>query len=163
MIRIRQEVQRYLDKHFIVSEELLLWKVHLDICLLFNLTLDAAKSHIISWLSSKTEDSKFLKYEYPYEILNNIFIKCRSVRDSEDGLPTYVIGGDLKIFKIDPYCKLLHVDYTDVWAKISDILREVGGDFTIFDVDTIIVSWAEEKLKIFGYELRLMNYAKFIS
>ena len=70
---------------------------------------------------------------------------------------------DLKIFKIDPYCKLLHVDYTDVWAKISDILREVGGDFTIFDVDTIIVSWAEEKLKIFGYELRLMNYAKFIS
>ena len=106
------------------------------------MTWDEAKSHIIRYLSDKTDNKNLLEYEYPYEFLNKIFSGCTE-KVINKNKTEYVNKEGNWVFELDLKNKYFWVKYSLVWAVFENIYT-----LKYSDIQGIIKSWLYDTFKL---------------
>jgi len=139
---IRYEVQRYLSKHYVINSSIELWRIHIDLINLFNCDSEEAKSHILHYLSDKTDTKELLEYEYPYEFLNAKLSEC-TTRVTDENTTQYINKDGDWIFNLDLENKYFWVKYSLVWAVFENRYTPKYSD-----IQGIIKTWLLEAFKL---------------
>jgi len=138
----RIEVIRFLTRHYPISDDMALWRAHIEICEYFNMTPDEAKSHILHYLSDKTNNKQLLEYEYPYEFLNAKLSECTKEVINKNKTD-YVNKGGEWVFELNLGNKCFWVRYTLVWKVFENRYTP-----KYYDIQGIIKTWLYDAFKL---------------
>lgn len=106
------------------------------------MTPDEAKSHILHYVSDKTDNSSLLEYEYPYEFLNTKLSECTEKIINKNKTEYVNKGGDW-VFELDIEKQFFWVRRSLVWAVFED--RYIHN---YYDIQDIIKTWLYDTFKL---------------